>query len=305
MKYGILLDGQLIYAQPYYFCSDGRKIINFNNSVELMTAYGFKPVFDNIPDYDEKTQCIVFSHYEETEENILVEYEVLDIVLTTAQLKQQDKEKCLKMFAETLTDEQALEVPLMFDEWQVGKGYNVGERVLYDEVLYKVLISHTSIESWTPDVAPSLFAKVLNETPEGGVPKWQQPDSTNAYMTGDRVIFEGKEYESLIDNNVWSPSANPDSWKLIEEVVEEETPEEPIIPEPIEPEPEPEPEEPTEPEQPDEPTEEVIPEWVQPGAANPYNQGDKVMFEGQTYVSTINGNVWSPSTYPAGWQLIG
>ena len=193
----------------------------------------------------------------------------------------------------------------MFDEWQVGKGYNVGERVLYDEVLYKVLISHTSIESWTPDVAPSLFAKVLNETPEGGVPKWQQPDSTNAYMTGDRVIFEGKEYESLIDNNVWSPSANPDSWKLIEEVVEEETPEEPIIPEPIEPEPEPEPEEPTEPEQPDEPTEEVIPEWVQPGAANPYNQGDKVMFEGQTYVSTINGNVWSPSTYPAGWQLIG
>ena len=294
MRYGILLDGQLIYAQPYYFCSDGRKIINFNKSVELMTAYGFKPVFDNIPDYDEKTQCIVFSHYEETEENILIEYEVLDIVLTTAQLKQQDKEKCLKMFAETLTDEQALEVPLVFDEFEIGKGYEVGKRILYQGVLYKVITSHTSQETWTPDVAPSLFAPIINETIDGSIPEWKQPDSTNAYMTGDRVIFEEKEYESLVDNNVWSPSANPSGWQLVEEVEEPETPVEPEIP--VEPEPEPE--------LPEEPTEPTIPEWVQPDATTAYKKGDRVMFEGKVYESTMDGNVWSPTAYPAGWQLI-
>jgi hypothetical protein len=49
----------------------------------------------------------------------------------------------------------------------------------------------------------------------------------------------------------------------------------------------------------------VIPEWVQPtGGHDSYNIGDEVMFEGQHYVSLINGNTWSPTAYPAGWQLV-
>lgn len=45
------------------------------------------------------------------------------------------------------------------------------------------------------------------------------------------------------------------------------------------------------------------PEWVQPtGAADAYNKGDKVTFEGEHYISTIDGNVWSPKDYPAGWD---
>jgi len=49
----------------------------------------------------------------------------------------------------------------------------------------------------------------------------------------------------------------------------------------------------------------VIPEWVQPtGAHNAYQTGDRVTFEGQVYESTIDSNVWSPTAYPAGWQLV-
>lgn len=45
------------------------------------------------------------------------------------------------------------------------------------------------------------------------------------------------------------------------------------------------------------------PEWVQPtGAHDAYNTGDKVTFEGKHYVSLIDGNVYSPSVYPQGWQ---
>lgn len=45
------------------------------------------------------------------------------------------------------------------------------------------------------------------------------------------------------------------------------------------------------------------PEWVRPtGAQDAYNQGDKVTFEGQHYISLIDGNTWSPAEYPAGWS---
>lgn len=46
-----------------------------------------------------------------------------------------------------------------------------------------------------------------------------------------------------------------------------------------------------------------FPEWVQPtGAQDAYNKGDKVSFEGKHYMSLIDGNIWSPAAYPAGWE---
>jgi hypothetical protein len=48
-----------------------------------------------------------------------------------------------------------------------------------------------------------------------------------------------------------------------------------------------------------------IDDWVQPtGAHDAYNTGDRVRFEGAIYESLIDGNVWSPADYPAGWKLI-
>ena len=48
------------------------------------------------------------------------------------------------------------------------------------------------------------------------------------------------------------------------------------------------------------------PEWVQPtGAQDAYNKGDKVTYKGDHYISLIDGNVWSPEEYPAGWEKQG
>ena len=45
------------------------------------------------------------------------------------------------------------------------------------------------------------------------------------------------------------------------------------------------------------------PEFVQPtGAHDAYKKGDKVTFNGKHYISLIDGNVYSPAAYPAGWQ---
>lgn len=113
------------------------------------------------------------------------------------------------------TDEVALQVPNLYPIWAAEVDYEVGERVLYDDVLYKVITAHTSQETWTPDVSPSLFAKVLIPD-ENVIPEWVQPDSTNAYMTGDKVMYEGKIYVSIIDNNIWSPVDYPAGWELVE-----------------------------------------------------------------------------------------
>lgn len=117
----------------------------------------------------------------------------------------------------TLTDEQALAAPVLFPVWQADVAYKAGDRVRYEGKLYKVLQDHNSQLDWAPISASSLFASLLTdeEEPENILP-WTQPDSTNAYSIGDKVIFEEEVYESLIDNNVWSPADYPAGWSKIE-----------------------------------------------------------------------------------------
>lgn len=105
---------------------------------------------------------------------------------------------------ESATDEQALSVPVLYPAWRSGVGYVAGQRVLHSGVLYKVLQGHTSQDDWTPDAAPSLFAKVLIPDAEK-IPEWEQPDSTNPYSKGDKVTHNGKTWVSDIENNVWEP----------------------------------------------------------------------------------------------------
>lgn len=51
-------------------------------------------------------------------------------------------------------------------------------------------------------------------------------------------------------------------------------------------------------------TEDGYPEWVQPlGASDAYNTGDVVSHNGVLYKSIIDGNVWSPDSYPQGWEV--
>ena len=122
----------------------------------------------------------------------------------------------IEEMARDLDDEKAEAVPELFPEWNPeSNSYAVGDRVRYDGILYKVLQAHTSQASWTPEDAVALFARVLPGQDGTEIGEWTQPDSTNPYNTGDRVTFEGRTYESLIDGNVWSPSAYPAGWQEV------------------------------------------------------------------------------------------
>lgn len=98
----------------------------------------------------------------------------------------------------------ALKMTTLYPEWQAYTRYIAGDRIQYDNVLYSCLQTHTSQDTWTPDTAPSLWAKVLVVAPDV-ISAWEQPDSTNPYMTGDKVTHNGSVWQSAIDNNVWEP----------------------------------------------------------------------------------------------------
>ena len=114
------------------------------------------------------------------------------------------------------------------------------------------------------DIARSVLAATGQVV--GGV--WVQPiDATTAYPKGWTAQHSGKEWESLISANVFEPGVS--SWREV--VAEDATPA----------------------------------EWVQPtGGHDAYQTGDKVTFEGAEYVSLIDANTWSPSSYPQGWELV-
>lgn len=125
--------------------------------------------------------------------------------------------KALQMFAASLSDEQAMEVAMLYDPWAVGKAYSVGEFVTYgengvgDPQLYKVAQAHTSQADWLPNATPALYVAIGLD--DAGYPVWSQPTGAHdAYNTGDIVDYNGTLYQSLIDGNAYSPDAYPAGW---------------------------------------------------------------------------------------------
>lgn len=112
----------------------------------------------------------------------------------------------------SLADEDAMQAVELFPQWVTGRAYSVDERLQYKNVLYRVVQAHTSQADWAPDITPALFVIVsLDEWPE-----FVQPTGAHdAYKKGDKVTFEGKHYISLIDGNVYSPTAYPAGWQEI------------------------------------------------------------------------------------------
>lgn len=135
--------------------------------------------------------------------------------------KAEQMNRALVMFAQTLTDDEAMEIAAIYPEWKTGKTYKADEFVTYgensvgDPQLYKVVQAHTSQADWTPDTTASLYTPIgLNDE---GYPVWSQPTGAHdAYNTGDIVDYNGTLYKSLIDGNVYSPEAYPQGWEKIE-----------------------------------------------------------------------------------------
>jgi len=142
---------------------------------------------------------------------------------TDAQLEALSKFKALEIaariatkdliLADELTQEEKDLLVAIYPKWEVNKLVKINEIYSYHNVLYEVIQEHTTQVDWTPDTVPALFK---SHAPLDIIAEWIQPTGGHdAYNTGDKVTFEGKIYESLIDANVWSPTVYPEGWQEI------------------------------------------------------------------------------------------
>lgn len=128
--------------------------------------------------------------------------------------------RAIQMFAQGLTDDEALEIATLYPKYVVGKAYKVGEIFTYgensvgDPQLYRVVQEHTSQADWAPDATASLYSPI--GLTEEGYPIWAQPTgSHDAYIAGDIVEYNGILYKSLINGNVYAPDVYTAGWEQV------------------------------------------------------------------------------------------
>lgn len=104
----------------------------------------------------------------------------------------------------TLTDEQADIIPQVFPVWALDVHYTAGQRCRYNDILYRCIQEHTSLEGYEPPNVPALWTR---NGASGEIEEWIQPvGSEDAYDKGDKVTHNGKTWISVYDGkNVWEP----------------------------------------------------------------------------------------------------
>lgn len=123
--------------------------------------------------------------------------------------------------APNLTDEQALSVSMLFNEWVVGKEYKKGYIVRYNGELYRIGQDHTSQEQWKPGDSgvTALYSRIT--ITEEGYEVWKPWDGVSGIYAEGQIVEDpndGKLYTSKIPNNVWGPpSQQPMYWELYKE----------------------------------------------------------------------------------------
>lgn len=109
-----------------------------------------------------------------------------------------------------------------------AKMYRYGEVVSHNGETW--VSEHPYLNHWepgAPGIDSRIWKKITPPTPDTGeedgtvteeeVKPFVQPTgSHDTYKIGDRVLWEdGAVWESVIDNNSWSPTAHPVGWKKI------------------------------------------------------------------------------------------
>lgn len=102
-----------------------------------------------------------------------------------------------------LDDDEAETVTTLFESWEVGVAYAVGDRRQYNGLLYRCVQAHTSQSDWTPDITPALWVRTSTEE----WPEWVQPTGAHdAYPLGAKVSHNGKHWINTgKDGNEYEP----------------------------------------------------------------------------------------------------
>lgn len=127
----------------------------------------------------------------------------------------------IQLFANTLTDETALSVSLLFEEWNVGKKYTKGYIIRRDDDIYRIGQDHISQEQWKPGDEGTASLYSLIKINESGYEEWKEFDGISGIYALDQIVKDPEDeklYKSKIANNVWGlPHSVPEFWDLYSE----------------------------------------------------------------------------------------
>lgn len=116
-------------------------------------------------------------------------------------------------------------IPLWVQPLGATDAYKLGDIVMHNDKKWKSTIDanvwEPGVYGWEEVVESTDGGETDQDTPStdtDAIADFVQPTGAHdAYKKGDKVKFEGKVYESLIDNNVYSPTAYPTGWTEITE----------------------------------------------------------------------------------------
>ena len=144
-QYYKIIEGETVFFKNPLVVGDMQII---NPSEEILLAAGW---LEYIPSEPEPVDTTKYEPY--TEEVV-------------AKIKQLMQEQVAQQ-----TDEQALENIELFPTWQskIGVQVNQGDRLYFDDKLFKVLQTHTPQEDWRPDTTAALYVQVVANEEQGTI----------------------------------------------------------------------------------------------------------------------------------------
>lgn len=179
-------DGIIKYANRIVVIIDGMQVLN--PTEEMILADGWEVYEPVIPEPEPQEPQLEPSSY-------AMERAVVTMMMPQAKT----------MFA-SLDDQEALKVKELADTWvsKMGQQVNVGDRLWYDNKLYKVRMQHTVQKDWYPSASTSsMYEEIVEEhegTKEDPIPYNVELNPEFAGMTlemGKFYIQKGIIYECI------------------------------------------------------------------------------------------------------------
>lgn len=116
--------------------------------------------------------------------------------------------------SESLDDKLASETPELFDKLnENGELVKAGTRINWNGTLKRASVDLWDTAENNPDNAPTLWEDIEYKN---GIRIIPEVITVGTAFSKDELGYWGDVlYKSLLDNNVWTPEANPSGWELI------------------------------------------------------------------------------------------
>ena len=116
--------------------------------------------------------------------------------------------------SESLDDKLASETPELFDKLnENGELVPVGTRINWNGTLKRASVDLWDTKENNPDNAPTLWEDILYKNGIRIIPEVITVGT--AFSKDELGYWKDTLYKSLLDNNVWTPEANPSGWELV------------------------------------------------------------------------------------------